>query len=223
MSTQQPSGREGTWLGALERHHYDEGELTRADGLCDAAKRGNWDAVLGALGEAGADRANQIRYGGRAWYTPLHQAAWHGADREVVETLLQHGARRSQRCAAGQLPLDVAHQRGHEHLVDLLTPPPVPEEDLDRYRAWDRQLADLVETRIRPLPRMRLRHVNTEVLVRDGLASLWMPVPGMYGGFSMHVHGGRLHVESWCRVVGGSGQAHVITADRCTLVDEGFV
>ena len=29
--------------------------------------------------------------------------------------------------------------------------------------------------------------------------------------------------ESWCRVVGGSGQRHEVTSSRSRLVDEGFV
>ena len=45
----------------------------------------------------------------------------------------------------------------------------------------------------------------------------------MYGGFSMSIHRGRLIVKSWSRVVGGSGQAHVITESGCVLVEEGFV
>ena len=49
----------------------------------------------------------------------------------------------------------------------------------------------------------------------------------MYGGFaySLSIAGEEptLTVESWCRVVGGSGQRHVITPDRTELVEEGFV
>lgn len=55
----------------------------------------------------------------------------------------------------------------------------------------------------------------------------WFPVDGMYGGFSYWFEGegenAVLISESWCRVVGGSGQRHEITADGNKLVDEGFV
>lgn len=55
----------------------------------------------------------------------------------------------------------------------------------------------------------------------------WFPIPGMYGGFSYRWAadsiGPILVVESWSRVVGGSGQRHHITAADCTLVEEGFV
>ena len=55
----------------------------------------------------------------------------------------------------------------------------------------------------------------------------WFPIPGMYGGFSCRWAGESseptLVVESWSRVVEGSGQRHHITVGACTLVDEGFV
>jgi hypothetical protein len=52
-------------------------------------------------------------------------------------------------------------------------------------------------------------------------------VPGMYGGFRYELEAdgeqSRLIVESWCRVVQGSGQRHVVSAAGSTLVEEGFV
>lgn len=53
----------------------------------------------------------------------------------------------------------------------------------------------------------------------------YLAVPGMYGGFAywFEGHGARLFTESWCRVVGNSGQRHVITPKGTVLVAEGFV
>jgi hypothetical protein len=55
----------------------------------------------------------------------------------------------------------------------------------------------------------------------------WFAVPGMSGGFSYWLaydgQNAKLITESWCRVCGGSGQRHEITAAGSTLVDEGFV
>ncbi len=56
----------------------------------------------------------------------------------------------------------------------------------------------------------------------------YLSVNGMYGGFSywLDVSGGgekRLIVESWCRVIGGSGTRHSITPAGVVLLDEGFV
>ena len=56
---------------------------------------------------------------------------------------------------------------------------------------------------------------------------IWFPVPGMYGGFSITMDGegeeAILISSSWCRVSGGSGQRHEITANGSELVEEGFV
>ena len=55
----------------------------------------------------------------------------------------------------------------------------------------------------------------------------WFPVPGMYGGFHYWFEKNdeqlELIVESWCRVVDGSGQRHRITSHQVVLVEEGFV
>ena len=51
-------------------------------------------------------------------------------------------------------------------------------------------------------------------------------MPGMYGGFSYLLAPDdppRLIVESWNRVVAGSGQRHEVTIDGWRLVDKGFV
>ena len=71
-------------------------------------------------------------------------------------------------------------------------------------------------------PALRIRHVDVAALAETG-EEFGFPIPGMYGGFSIALFKSRLHVESWSRVVGGSGRAYVITAERTTLVDEGFV
>lgn len=77
--------------------------------------------------------------------------------------------------------------------------------------------------------------IDEHKLILPELASLltakepeaWFPIPGMYGGFSYWLEGEgeqtKLITESWCRVVGGSGQRHEITAAGSQLVDEGFV
>jgi hypothetical protein len=55
----------------------------------------------------------------------------------------------------------------------------------------------------------------------------WFEVPGMAGGFAFNWDRSSpellLVVESWCRVVDGSGQRHHVTAAGARLVDEGFV
>ena len=73
----------------------------------------------------------------------------------------------------------------------------------------------------------RLRLPELEPLLEIRQAPVWFAVPGLYGGFSYQLEAdgeqSRLILESWCRVCGGSGQRHVVSAAGSTLVDEGFV
>lgn len=57
-------------------------------------------------------------------------------------------------------------------------------------------------------------------------APVWFPVDGMYGGFSYWIkwqtdRTPALHTRSWCRIVDGSEQYHVITPTEVRLVVEG--
>src|SRR5699024_12467911 len=92
-----------------------------------------------------------------------------------------------------------------------------------RLAACASQLAALLAERTWTLEPVRFRPVPTELMDTEQMQRLWVPCRGMYGGFTLSVHRGRLVVESWGRVAGGSGQAHVITESGCVLVEEGFV
>jgi len=221
-----------TWPGVLDADLLKDEVVSRNHRLADAAKAARWAEVFDALDLAWVS-VNQWRLGGRSWFTPLHQAAWHGATTSVVETLVERGALRGLAASAGQTAYDVALARGHTHLLEPLTPPPTrltPQRTAD----LERGLGEVIDGRLRlpgglaesygkPLEEC-LRYPPVAVLAECPGQRLWFAVPGMYGGFSIRLmSGGYLFVESWIRVVGDSGQAHVVTHERVTLVDEGFV
>ena len=214
------------WWGHFEAPDETADWLVKAaHSLADAAKVGRWDLVLGLLAKPDVRlEVNGWRPGGPSWFTPLHQAAWLGAPSDVVEQLVDLGAWRTLRAADGRTPADIARDRGHEHLAELLAPRSLRTTGSERCDALDEPLAQLVESRIRPQLSVRLRHPQTSVLTElpEG-STLWHGIPGMYGGFRIELMRGYLHVESWCRVVGGSGQAHVVTTEGAILVDQGFV
>lgn len=211
------------WPGVIDTNVLKEPHLEAVNRLADAAKVGDWEEVLRLL--AGNDRlnANQWRIGGDSWFAPLHQAAFLGASRDVVDALLDRGAWRSLRTASGKRPLDIAVDGGHEHLIDALTVREPSEAERRRFLAWDRELTGLISQRTDRLEPVRIRPVPTEIIALEPLQQLYFAYPGMYGGFSMSIFTHRLLVESSSRVVGGSGQAHVITESGCVLVEEGFV
>jgi hypothetical protein len=205
--------------------------VARNHRLADAAKSGRWSEVLEVL-DLDWVWVNQWRLGGTSWFTPLHQAAWHGAPPEVVSALLEQGALRSLPDHEGRTPYDVATARGHEGILDMLRPEPSP-LSAERIATLDTHLAVVIDGRLelpggiaesyeKPL-RETLRYPPVTVLHEAPGQRMWFAVPGMYGGFSVELMRGYLFVESWLRVVGGSGQAHVVTHEGAVLVDEGFV
>jgi hypothetical protein len=96
---------------------------------------------------------------------------------------------------------------------------PVPALDAlrDGLHALVRErVANLVEEH-----RLRLPELAPLTELADPAA--WFAVPGWYGGFSYRLDRTTLVVESWSRVVGGSGRRHVIDEHGTRLVDQGFV
>nr|WP_245233846.1 ankyrin repeat domain-containing protein [Mycobacterium sp. PS03-16] len=204
--------------------------VTAGHQLADAAKAGDWPAVFALLDDPSRSAdINWWRPGGKAWFTVLHQAAWHGASANVVAELLERGALRSITDARGRTPYDVLVERhgGGTGVARLLAPPvSLPPRVI---RAIDRNLAELIDSRIRGKmfdgrdPHELLRYPSAGILHEVPGRKLWFPVPEMYGGFHIVLRDGGLDVQSWCRVVGGSGQAHRITADGVVVTEEGFV
>jgi hypothetical protein len=211
------------WPGVLDPDVLNDELVAYTHQLADAARIRRWSAVLDLAEAHSTWGVNRWRVGGTSWFTPLHQAAWLGAPTDVVERLLRAGAWRLLRTADGDRSIDLARKRGHRHLLETLAVRDPSALDQRRFVAWDQHLAELIAERTRTLDPVRLRPVPTELLVMDGMETLWFPYPGMYGGFGISLHRNRIHVESWSRVVGGSGQAHVITESGCVLVEEEFV
>ncbi|TDE98684.1 ankyrin repeat domain-containing protein [Occultella glacieicola] len=214
------------WQGVLDRGDLKDTYVAKVDRLADAARDGQWEAVFRLSDELDLG-VNVWRVGGESLYTPLHQAAWHGAGTTVVERLLSLGAWRTLRTAAGENAHDIARRRGHAHLLESLAPTERSLGRLDELTALDTRLRDLVESRIRPHIGTRLRFPQTSVLteVKDTMLRQRMgfPVPGMYGGFEITLVTAGLRVVSSSRVAGGSGQEHLVTRDGVLLIDEGFV
>ncbi|MBZ5790800.1 ankyrin repeat domain-containing protein [Burkholderia contaminans] len=217
-----------TWDGITGADVLGDAEVASRHALADAARNGEWATMLTLVAKQ-SGLANVTRLGGTSLYAPLHQAAYGGAPKEVVAELLRLGAWRMLRDARGERPVDIAGRRGHRHLLDLLTPQPrrfVPDDTL---LAIQRHFHEMILGRIAHLRVDALRLPELEPLLElDAQAGrMWFAVPGMYGGFDYALHADRdaalLVSSSWSRVAGGSGQRHDITANGCTLVDEGFV
>jgi hypothetical protein len=216
------------WHGILPRQDLDEDALARRDAISNAAKAYDWRVLLRLL-ENAPDLVNAWRPGGDSWYAPLHQAAHGGAPTAIVDKLLQLGAWRTLRTSERQRPLDIARERGHDHLFALLEPRPVHRVAAELLERMQGHFHAVIRSRIDDLvgePR-KLRLPELAPLTEYPSAVFWFAVPGMYGGFSysMAFRGTKptMTVSSWSRVIDGSEQRHEITADEARLVEEGGV
>ncbi|BBZ18625.1 ankyrin repeat domain-containing protein [Mycolicibacterium gadium] len=238
-----PSDQPFAWRGALDPGLVHDHVVAASHRFADAAKTGEWSTVLTMLNDPTLQLdINWWRPGGTAWFTVLHQAAWHGAPANVVATLIRRGALLTLTESRGRTAHDVFIDRARKiHwgkgvgvaeesrtlLEQQLMPPPSPLSS-DEIRSLDSHLTEVIDGRIRCLfdgrnPRDVLRYPLVGILHEVPNQHVWFPVPGMYGGFDIRQQENFLDVKSWCRVVGGSGQQHLITSAGAILVDEGFV
>jgi len=212
------------WDGVLRRDDYKPGFVRARDQLADAARVARWDRVLELLCVPSAGlAANHWRVG---------------------------ASRGSRRCTR---PPGTAHRRTRSASSSRWAPrarsprptdaprgsSPQPPGTMTRPAARARAAQSRRcrgPRRPRPTPGSagRATHPAAPDLraatVSDGTAdgvragdACRVPDPGMYGGSSITLVQDGLDVESWSRVVGGSGQAHHITTDATALIDEGFV
>ena len=216
------------WQGVLDTSVMADDLVSAGHRLADAAKAGNWSAVMKVL-----DREwnwlviNQWRPGGTAWFTALHQAAWHGAPTEVVAELLGRGSLRSLRDSKGRTAFDVAAEHDRTPALRELLQPQRSPVTREQIRALDARLAELIDGRIQGRLydgnlRTVLRYPPVEILDELPGQRVCFPMPAKFG-FHIQLLRGALEVKSWCGLAEGSGQAHLVTPEGSVLVDQGFV
>jgi hypothetical protein len=213
------------WPGVLDVSLLPKATVAAGHRLADAAKSSDWPVVMKLLDDEKVLVPHQWRPGGKAWFTPLHQAAWHGSPPAVADTLIKRGALKSLRDAKGRSAFDVAaeHDKPYD-LRMLLKPPPSPLAPHQIHQIND-HLNRVIEGRIGRLfgnrmPRQKLRYPSVEILHELPQWSVWFPIPKMHGGFHIELRYQYLEVISWNLEPGGTRQMHVITHDSAVLVSE---
>ena len=217
---------DSVWDGITRAETLNEWAASARSVLADAAKKYDWPRVFDILSQH-PKFINSCRPGGESLYAPLHQAAHGGAPVEVVHRLLGMGAWRTLRNARGERPVDIAAGMRHADLLPVLEP------------VYKRQVAGSILLKIQGhfhavireradcfVQEHALRLPELEPFLESEVSKMWFAVPGMYGGFSFWLETSgseaQLISESLCRIVGGSGQRHVITSSGSNLVAEGF-
>lgn len=212
-----------SWEGATKSSTLKPAYVAERAAVIAAAAAGRWAELL-LLCDGGQALVNGWRLDDPTWDAPLHHAARGHAPLDVVMTLIERGAWRTLPNAAGERPVDIALAAGYDALARALEPAYHHILPDDALAAMQAHLHALVMERAGELVTGEaLRLPELSVLLELERPQLWFPVPGMYGGFNLCLDGETLIVESWSRVVDGSGQRHQIIAEGCTLVAEGFV
>lgn len=217
------------WDGITKSGTLPEASAAIRHRLADAAKRYDWPETLALLTDH-ADLVNTTRPDSSALFAPLHQAAHGNAPREVCAALIEAGAWRMLKNARWERPIDIAERCGHTDIVETLRPVLRRTVSLGVLTAMQHHFHAIIRGRASDLVRknaLRLPELGPLLELSSEAEPIWFAVPGMYGGFSyqLRMDGATpvLISESWCRVVGGSGQRHEITATGSRLIDEGFV
>ena len=216
-----------TFMPVTRSEDVDVAFADANNAIADAARDGNWDSLFQKLLEQ-PELINYPRIVGEALYTPLHQAARNGAPAGVVDLLLSLGAFRTLRNKKGETPLDTAHRAGHSHLFSVLKPCPLHPVKSDHLVLMTRHFHALVHQRIKgfeEIPALRLPILDP--LTELNVPVLWCQIHGMYGGFNLKLTRSgecpQLIVDSWSRVVGGSGQKHLIMPQGYVRLEDGTV
>jgi len=215
------------WKGITKSEALRDDEAAIRHNLADAAKAYNWKKTLEILNKR-PDLINVTRPDGRSLYTPLHQAAHGNAPVQVVQQMIAMRGWRTLKNADNERPVDIARKKAHQHLIELLEPVYKIYVSQETLASIQKHFHAIIRGRTDDLvEKSGLRLPELEPLLELEQPQMWFPVPGMYGGFSYWLNGEgenvKLISESWCRVVGGSGQRHEITVKEGKLVDEGFV
>jgi hypothetical protein len=198
------------WDGATLRNTYHPDELLLRDQIADAARDGQWARFFEIVGP----RINRVRPGDAEGIAPLHQAAVQGAPADVVRQLVERGAWRWLKTNSGHTAQQLAAQRSHTHLADLLRPSTRRSVTRDVLGDLEEQLHLLIRGRAAELVlKWQLRLPRLAPLTEMSEPTLWFPVPELHGGFAIELQDTELEVKSWNRVAEGWARTHRVTRD----------
>ncbi|MFE9976082.1 ankyrin repeat domain-containing protein [Streptomyces hirsutus] len=200
------------WDGLTDREHFGDWYRQERDRFADRARDADWDGLFEELGRQ-PGWVNLPRPGKRSGFAPLHQAAWHGADFAVVSRLIAHGAWRTQRTRDGRRAVDLARERGHTHLLQLLEPVvvrhlPSPADALEHHfhallRESTGRCFEQIEHLLPPL----------SPLTEGPSVEIVFKVVGMMGGFTYRLEEDVVHVHGHSRMDADSGQYYRVTPE----------
>ncbi|KAK6508341.1 hypothetical protein TWF506_010435 [Arthrobotrys conoides] len=207
------------WTGGCLTSTYHDHYVTKRNKLADYAFNGKFDKALECIEEDNLPNGWRLRdpedTRPPSGWTTLHQAAMLSTSTiSHIERLISLGAYRNLRTMdTNENAYDIAkkNHRSRE-ILDALKPHYERQFDEQTIKNLQKGLDEVIMSRVASIiEEKRFRIPSVEVLLELPDLSVWCPIPGFYGGFHIHVRDDNcIETESSCRVVGGSGQTHVI-------------
>jgi hypothetical protein len=224
------------WQGAIDPQYFSQSYVKKRQELANAAAISDWETVRKILSEY-PEWVNFSRFWERNGFSPLHEAARQGNPPLALVRYMVYGcgAWRTLKTTNGKRAIDLAqeHTNSHPALVAMLMPP--NSHDMERR---DERVEEILQDRLQVLIQSRSRANKIDcsnnfripqVTVLSETSKLFCILPGGYSSFSLKLvteENGcypKIVADSWCRLVGRSGQRHEITAEECKLVHSGFI
>lgn len=187
--------------------------------MSDLAHTGRWAHLFQALEEERdiLEYENMINNSlilpdtpGPSFRTVLHEAALTSSSKEVFERLLSFKASRSLKTSDGETAYDIAKRRNlDDGILTLLAFSCNTTEDDQAIKNMEDGLHKLMRSRVAKL-------LDENEVCLPQLSYLYefgrfhYEVPRWLGGFNVEINDKGILVDSFCRVVGGSEETHII-------------
>lgn len=190
-----------------------------------ALESSDWSKVLGIIDKQGAN-PNEWQLSGPllnpSLNTALHMVADGGAPLEVATALVELGGWRTVRNANGETPFDIALQKRHSDIVDILKPVILHQVGMPDLLAIEKHFhAHFNDDSFVEEHNLLLPQLAPLLELED--PKMWFPIPGMYGGVSYFLDQTgpepKLIFESRCRVVGGPVPRREVTVSGSARVE----
>lgn len=174
-------------------------------------------------------RSGVGEYGQARWHSLVHPFApsgTGGANAEIIDMLVERGARRTLQNARDELPVDVAKRNGKEDEIRQLNPWMEQEVPIGILKKIQSHFHAVIASRVNDVVNLQdLRLPELEPLPEmDAGQRFWFSVPGMYGGFQYFLAkegvDAKLVSTSWCRVVESSTEVHEITSAGAKMMEQ---
>lgn len=156
-------------------------------------------------------------------FTPLHYAADGKAPKEIFEELLKLGSSKCLKTSAGETAYDIGKRKGLDpDVLELIQVPEHIKENEKEIQAMEVGLHSVIKGRVESLIKKNgqaLPQISILYETNEDHGNFYFPVPGMYGGFNVHIVEKGIQADSWIRVCGGSEENHLIEKDgKVTLL-----